>query len=165
MQTLRPGPYRECMRRIHGFTLLEVLVVIAIIGLTATFLTVSIDDRRHAAKEVERLRLALEAAAEQAEIQGTPVQVEFLHNAYRFSRLDSLGNWVPIQAPSVLSGQHVSDGLLWEDLKVDGRPVSRRLVFGTNMPQFVLRIQTSEGPVEIASLPTGAVRYRAPSNG
>lgn len=153
------------MRRIRGFTLLEVLVVIAIIGLTATFLTVAIDDRRHVAKEVERLRLALEAAAEQAEIQGTPVQVEFLPNAYRFSQFDNLGNWVPIPAPSVLSGQHVSEGLVWEDLKVDGRPVSRRLVFGTNMPQFVLRIQTQDGPVELSSLPTGAVRYHGSANG
>jgi general secretion pathway protein H len=142
----------------RGFTLLEVLVVIAIIGLTATFVTMSVDDSRQATREIERLRLALESAAEQAEIRGTPVQVEFLPNAYRFSRFDSQGNWIPIQAPSILSGQHLSEGLLWEELVIDGRPASRRLVFGATVPQFVLRIRTSSGTVDLSSLPTGAVR-------
>lgn len=148
------------MVRHRGFTLLEVLVVIAIIGLTASFVTLPLDDRRQAAKEVERLRLALEAAAEQADIRGTPIQVEFLPGAYRISRFDAQGNWIPVSEPSILAGQRHVEGLEWLDLRIDGKPVSRRLVFGAVVPEFVLRVRVPSGSVELHSLPTGAVRLR-----
>lgn len=160
MPTSPLGHYENQMPVERGFTLLEVLVVLAIVGLAATFVTIGIDDSRQEAREIERLRLALESAAELAEIRGTPVQVEFLPNGYRFSRFDSRGHWVTISEPPILVEQRFSTGMAWEELKLDGKTSARRLVFGTVMPQFVLRIRSSAGTTELASSLTGAVRYQ-----
>jgi general secretion pathway protein H len=160
MPILPLGRYEVDMYFGKGFTLLEVLVVLTIIGLTATFVTIGIDDSRQEVRDIERLRLALESAAEQAEIQGTAVQVEFLPKGYRFSRFDSRGNWLVIHEPPILAEQNLSTSVTWEGLSLDGQPSALRLVFGTVMPQFSLRIRTSGKTTELMSSPTGGIRYQ-----
>lgn len=163
MQTLDLGRCDKSMRFEPGFTLLEVLVVLVIVSITATFITIGLDDRREAAGEVERLRLALESAAEQAEIQGVPVLVEFLPQGYRFSRFDTRGHWVAIYDAPILAEHRFQSNLSWDDFRLDGQPSPLRMVFGANLPQFALRIGTPSGSTMLISSPTGAVNYRSMS--
>jgi general secretion pathway protein H len=147
------------MRRATGFTLIEAIVVVSIIALTTTFLTLNIGAaERRDDQALERLRIALEASADQAAVRGTPVLVEFLPRGYRFSRLDIRGNWVPIEEDPVLSPQDLPVDIVWRSFEVDGQTSVLQLVLGTEMPAFELRIGTPAGETRLAGLPTGSVR-------
>lgn len=83
----RPG-------RPYGFTLIEVLVVIVIIGVMAGMIVVSMtmgDPRRELLREAERLRTVLSLAAEEAVIQQIELGAEFTESGYRFLKWDMPG--------------------------------------------------------------------------
>jgi general secretion pathway protein H len=75
------------LRRPAGFTLIEVMVVIVIIGVMATMIVVSVtlgDPQRELRTEAERLRTVLALAAEEAVIQQVELGAEFTESGYRF---------------------------------------------------------------------------------
>jgi type II secretion system protein H len=147
------------MRHEHGFTLIEVMIVLAIIAVVATTFTLSIDSRRGPDEQIERLRRVLEAVAERAEIRGTPMTVEFVAKGYRISSFDPRGNWIPVRGEALFAEQSVPD-LTWAGLSVDGQAAPPKLVFGSSMPDFVLRIATPGGEVRLSGQPTGTVLLR-----
>jgi type II secretion system protein H len=150
------------MRREHGFTLIEVMIVLTIIAVLATTFTLNIDSRRSPDEELERLRRVLEAVAERAQIRGTPMSVEFVAKAYRISSFDTRGNWTPMRGETLFAEHEVPD-LAWAELTIDGQPAPPKLVFGSVMPDFVLRVATPASEVRLYSQPTGAVRLRTRS--
>lgn len=80
--------------RQRGFTMIEVLVVIVIIGVMASMIVVSItlgDPRRELLREAERLRTVLALAAEEAVIQQVELGAEFTESGYRFLKWDLPG--------------------------------------------------------------------------
>ena len=66
--------------RCRGFSLIELLVVMLIVGIIAGGASIGIDAARANDTELaaEHLRRALEAAAERAEVRGRPLAVDFL---------------------------------------------------------------------------------------
>ena len=149
------------MRRIVGFTLIEVMVVLVVISVIASMLTLSVSARNTADDEVERLRLVLEAVAERAQIRGTPLAVELLPQGYRCSAFDLRGNWTPIRNEPLFAQQDLSEALQWHELRIDGRVSPLTLVFGSEMPAFDLEIATPSGNLHLVSTPTGSVQRRA----
>ncbi len=149
------------MTRSRGFTLIEVMVVLVILAITATAVTFSIEgwQSREIEREVDRLRLVLEAAGERAAIRGTPIAAEFLPGRYRFSQLDTEGKWRPIVEGDPLSERQLPDTLSWGALTVEGRSINLdpQLVFGAEMPQFDLILRTPGGDRRYRSLPDGTV--------
>ena len=97
-----PRPPRA-VRRSAGFTLIEVMVVLVIMGVMATGITLGIDSLRgrDADQALRRLRLVLEASADRASVRGRPIAVEFLPDGYRFSALDPDDNWRPLIDPPI----------------------------------------------------------------
>jgi general secretion pathway protein H len=137
------------------------MIVLTIIAVVATTFTLNIDGRRSSDDEIERLRRVLEAVAERAEIRGTPMAVDFIAQGYRISTFDTQGNWTPVRGDPLFAEQSVPD-LAWSGLTVDGQAAAPpRLVFGSEMPDFVLRIATRSSEVRLSSLPTGTVRLVA----
>lgn len=77
--------------RERGFTLIEVMVVIVIIGVMASMIVVSVslgDPRRELMHEADRLRAVLSLAAEEAVIQQVELGAEFTESGYRFLKWD-----------------------------------------------------------------------------
>lgn len=82
----------------QGFTLLELLVVVMIIGILATFAIVSIgnralDDRLEV--ESKRLEQVLKLASEEAETKGFEIGFRFTKDQYEFLVTDKDGLWKP----------------------------------------------------------------------
>lgn len=89
-----PAPRR---RRARGFTLLELLVAVAIAGLAATAVLLSLpDDDATLHRQADGFAQRLGHARDEAILGGRTVQVQVDAAGYRFARHD-FGAWVPLE--------------------------------------------------------------------
>ena len=80
----------RCERQSAGLTLLEILLVLAIVGILAAAVAVGVGDvgaRRQVQAEAERLALAIEQARTTAARSNEVWGVALAHNGYSFTRL------------------------------------------------------------------------------
>ncbi|OEC37664.1 type II secretion system protein GspH [Pseudomonas sp. 1D4] len=94
---LRTSHLIPSARRARGFTLLEVLVVILMVGLLASTLTLAQSDHgpQHAKREAERLRSLLGLLREDAMLERQELGVRIEPDGYTVHRLDADGRWLP----------------------------------------------------------------------
>jgi general secretion pathway protein H len=83
----------------RGFTLLELLAVLFIIGIIVSFAGLSIGQRssRAAQDEAERLYGLVRVAGEESVLQGRELAVEFTRESYRFLELTNDNQWILIE--------------------------------------------------------------------
>lgn len=151
--------------RSRGFTLVEVMVVLLVVGILSTSFTLGLDALR--GREVDqslaRLRLVLEACAERAQVRGRPIALEFLADGYRFYNFSTDGRWRLFSDPPVFVERQLPEELRWGKLWVNGREQSDgRLVFGSQPARFELVVQGPGGPVRFIGSETGEVRRIGP---
>jgi general secretion pathway protein H len=149
-----------------GFTLIEILVVLLIIGITIGMVSVNLGvlDRRSTNDELERLQRVLQFAAERAAVRGSPIQVEFLPASYRFSQLDAAGKWQLLFSPRELAEHTWQAGLNARKLVVSTRvvdPGNAHIVFGSEAPVFHLYVLTPDGLRTFSGNSAGEVSLEA----
>lgn len=167
-----PPQGRDRARRLHhkrgGFTLIEVMVVLIIIGLMSTVLTLGLDSLRGRddGLALQRLRLVLEASAERAMVRGQPISIEFLGDGYRFSALDADDNWRPLIDPPLFAERLLPPDLKWAGLSLAGRneALASRLLFGTQAPDFELHVATPQGEARLIGRASGEVSLELPGS-
>lgn len=163
------GDLAERTHAQRGFTLIEVMVVLVIMGVMATGISLGIDSLRgrDADQALKRLRLVLEASADRASVRGRPIAIELLPDGYRFAALDADDNWRPLIDPPVFTERTLPAGLAWAGLRLDGQPdtASRRLQFGTQAPEYELRVATPGGNARFTGKANGEVILSLPGQG
>ena len=154
-------------RRALGFTLIEVLVVLTIVGLMAAVLSLNVSSLqgRDDERELRRLRLGIDASSERAEVGGTPVAIELLSGGYRFVTLDFNGNWQLLIDPPIFVERRLPADWRWVELQQAARfPGSEtRLLFGDEPSEFRLRVMTPGGEVQLLGDSGGRVSIVMPN--
>ncbi len=162
-----PAAMRNASRR--GFTLLEILVVVVIIGVLAGAVVLAVDSgsSRQLEREATRFSALLQQACEQAELGGRDLGVLMQDDGYGFANQVD-GYWKPQPADGVLRERHWIDGLRSEMTR-DGRRIafidadSRELVpqmicySSGELTPFVLSLKLGDDEVRIEGKGDGAV--------
>lgn len=99
----------------RGFTLIEVLVVLTIVGIAIGGVSLAGDSARRddADLAIERLRMSLEAGVARAGTRGRPLMLERVTGGYRFSELDVDGRWRGLHEPPLFVSRDLPTSLRW----------------------------------------------------
>ena len=150
---------RVCARaceRDRGFTLLEILVVIVIIGVMVAMVTLSFNvlgSDRETAEETRRFWAVLRQAREEAEMQAIDIAVFVGATEYEFLRYDTRRNeWRQIADDTLYAPRVLPEGLrfrLWME--------SRELVLKPDLPDRSKKDENQKWPPQVTVLSSGDV--------
>jgi general secretion pathway protein H len=142
------------VRHQYGFTLLELLTVLLIIGIIVSFAGLSVGQHssRTLQEEAERLHSLLRLASEEAVLQGHELALEFSREDYRFMILEG-DTWQPVEDDKLLRQRELPPNVELH-LELEGVPADfsdkntppRILVLSSSeMTPFVLTLGTDSG--------------------
>ncbi len=98
-----------------GFTLLEILVVVIVVGVIISIATLSVNvlgRDREAEEEMERIWAVLRQASEEMELQGLDLGMYVSRTGYEFMRFDGRENrWEPIDGDRLFAARELPEGL------------------------------------------------------
>ena len=143
-------PFAVC----RGFTLLELLVVLLIIGIIVSFASLSVG--QHASRalqdEAKRIHSLLRLAGEESVLQGRELAMQFNREGYLFVTLEG-ADWVPVEKDRLLRERELPPeltlSLVLEDVEVDlhdsENPPRIFVLSSGEMTPFALELGNLEG--------------------
>lgn len=151
-------------RKGRGFTLIEMLIVMLIMGLFVGLVSAITrpDDRALLRVEAERLAQLLDLAAAQSRLTGKPIAWIASGPGYHFSQFNEDNGWSEVQDGDLLRARTLPQGMLISGLQVENmRPQgAMRLEFvpyGTAL-SFNIEIVFGAERYSVAASPVGDVR-------
>jgi general secretion pathway protein H len=147
----------------RGFTLIEMLVVLLVMGLLAGLVTVSArpDDRALLRVEAERLAQLITLAATESRLTGKAVAWTANGPGYRFWRFSEASGWSPI-TDDILRARTLPQGMTISRLQVDNTrsPEQMRLQLNPygSAPPFRVEMSLGEARDTVEGSPVGEVR-------
>lgn len=156
------------MRLRTGFTLIELAVILLIITITIGLIGVNLQrgDSTRARDEADRIVILLQAAREEAILQGLPLAVQFTRDGYRFLRLNEKQRKLePIADDDVLMPRILPDGVTLA-FEMDGAVAETEagliLEPSGNFIPFVLTLRAGEAVWQAVGLANGKIQSKQP---
>ena len=122
----RPRHSLDSLRGAAGFTLIEILVVIIIVGVIVSAATLSmgvLGKDSEVEDQSRRFWAVLRQAREESELQGLDVGVQLTPTAYEFMRFDQRNTyWRPIEFDKLYAPRKLPEGLRFR-VWLDGREI------------------------------------------
>ena len=150
----------------YGFTLIEILVVLLIIGIMLTSIAVKVfpDERQVLRQEADRLSLLLEQARDEAFISGRSIAWSAQNEGYIFWRLNLQRQWEPIATGHPLRARKLPPAMTVTSLSINQVkvPPGERLVFtpaGLN-PSFAATLDLHEHRLRLSSDSLGQIKIQ-----
>ena len=149
----------------RGFTLIEVLVVLAIIGIAASIVVLAWNgsDRERATREAQRFAGALEHAAARAQVRAETLGASAEGATWRFWRRDpDSGRWQPLaDSDDVLAAHSLPETMTLAPVSYSGRPIDNRAIVplratGRNDP-FTFELTARDAKLVLAVDPLNRV--------
>jgi general secretion pathway protein H len=142
--------------RQRGFTLLELLVVLVIVGIMLGFVTLNAlpSGRQALQNEAQRIALLLQLARDEAIVRNRPIAFDVDQYRYRFWILDENNVWQPIDKDDMLREREFQRAPV--NVAIDPPIIGQnnnttRIVFGREPVDkpFVLSLSIGESTVSI----------------
>lgn len=146
-----------------GFTLVELLVVLVVIGITLgmTMMQLMPDNRAALHQEADRLALLLENAALQAQASGQTIAWSGEASHYRFWKKNDYNDWVRIEDDKLFRPRELPDGIRIGQTSIEDLTIkpSDKLSFSSHSYPLPFRILLGNqyGNASIVGQSTGAV--------
>ena len=147
-----------------GFTLIEILVVVAILAIASTAAVLAYDtsDRKSAAREARLFAGALEHAAARAQVRSETLGASTDGNAWRFWRRDpESGRWQPLGDDDILAAHALPDTMTLASTSYGGRAIDARAIVplratGHNDP-FTFELAARDATLVLAADPLNRI--------
>jgi general secretion pathway protein H len=156
---------------LRGFTLLEVLVVLVIMGVLLGLVSARMQPSAHDQLRVETERLAqlLDLAAEQSRITGTSIAWTANTSGYQFWRRTGDDDWSAIRDSDLLRPRSLPSGMSLSGFRTEAMPAARsmRVEFTPSGDALAFTVELSLGAehYSIVSSPVGELKVVAGQSG
>ncbi|WP_353572533.1 type II secretion system minor pseudopilin GspH [Candidatus Albibeggiatoa sp. nov. BB20] len=130
-----------------GFTLLELLIVILIIGVIISFATLSIGDKRQQVlrQEIKQLAALIQFTQQEAIFKNQDLAINFTENSYRFYLLSEDRQWQGLKK-TPFRERKLASGLVLE-LNIEDDPI--QLATTETTPQLLMLSSGEISPFSI----------------
>lgn len=151
-----PRPRHSRVHAQHGFTLLEILVVLVIIGVMIAMATLSfgvLGQDRESEDEARRIWAVIGQAREEAELQAIDLAIFVGQTDYEFLRFDTRRNeWTPVVDDKLYARRTLPEGLRFR-LWMEGREI----VLKPGLPDRSKKDESQKWPPQVTVLSSGDV--------
>jgi len=162
-------PESVFFRAAAGFTLLELLVVVVVLGIVAGLVMTNLggDERRGAEREAKRLAGALEHAAALAQWRGETLGVSAEGRGYRFWRRGDGDRWSALADDDVLAPRTLPAGFIVAAATFAGAPIAADAILpfrasGRNEP-YALMLASPAWSLFVTGDPLNRVQVAVPA--
>ena len=152
-----------------GFTLVELLVVLVVMGIALGMVTVQLmpDSRATLRDEAQRLALLLENAGMEARASGRPLAWSAEKNGYLFWKKNDYGEWVRLEDDAMFRPRTLPDGIGIAEVTVESQALKPGEQMSLNAYSFALpfsiRLSGEHASASVTGSSTGAVSAKLDS--